>query len=101
MFQNLTDEVDLLHRHLVVYNQVLAHEPIGIVAIAKKTGLSEYQVRYSLSVLEEYTLITPTQNGAITTQEAAELFEEYHAKVENVSERLHQLLMTELTSPIE
>lgn len=68
MFQNLLDEIDLLQRHFLVLHYVREFEPIGIVKLSKKTGYSKYQVRNSLSSLEERGVIEPTQNGAVTTE---------------------------------
>lgn len=67
MFQNLLDEIELLQRHFLVLHYVREFEPIGIVKLSKKTGYSKYQVRNSLSSLEENDVIEPTQNGAVTT----------------------------------
>ena len=84
----LEKEVDMLVRHLEVLEMVLESEPVGIVKMANETGYPHHKIRYSLRVLEEQSLIEPTSQGAITTDQTGEFVEELDGKVDAVSDRL-------------
>jgi len=61
----------MLRRHLQVLQTVVEQEPIGIVKIADETDFPHHKVRYSLRVLEDESLIEPSNQGATTTDETA------------------------------
>ena len=88
MMNRLEKEVDMLVRHLEVLEMVLESEPVGIVKMANETGYPHHKIRYSLRVLEEQSLIEPTSQGAITTDQTGEFVEELDGKVDAVSDRL-------------
>jgi predicted transcriptional regulator len=60
MIESLEDEVEMLERHLEVLTLVIEGEPIGIMKLSNETGYPHHKVRYSLRVLEEETLIEPS-----------------------------------------
>ncbi len=91
MFQNLLDEIDLLQRHFLVLQYVREFEPIGIVKLSKKTGYSKYQVRNSLSSLEENGVIEPTQNGAVTTDKTETFIATQSSQLTDLLDRVNAL----------
>lgn len=60
----LSDELDLLERHVRVLLAVQDDGPIGIIRLSQRLGLRQYRVRYSLRVLEREGLLRPTEAGA-------------------------------------
>ena len=67
MIDRVEKEVDMLTRHFQILRLVIQNEPIGIVKLFRKTGYPRHKIRYSLRVLEEESLIEPSQEGAETT----------------------------------
>lgn len=88
MIDRLDKEVDMLLRHLRVLEMVIDNEPIGIVKMSNESGYEHHKVRYSLRVLEEESLIEPTNQGAVTTDRTSGFVDELDEKVDTVSEKL-------------
>ena len=78
------EELELLSRHIRVLEVVMNNQPIGITRIAKMLRIEEYEVRHSLSVLEDNGLILPTPSGAIVQ-------EDVKGKLLSMAEDLHQM----------
>lgn len=88
MLDSLREEVDLLGRHLEVLERVRAHEPIGIVALARATGHAQHEVRYSLRKLQEAHLVEPTPDGATTTEETPTFVRSLDEELSSLGRRL-------------
>lgn len=84
MIDQLETDVEMVARHLRVLAAVRAEEPIGIVKLSRATEISQHKVRYSLGLLEDEGVITPTTKGAATTDETK-------AFVEQVDDQLAEL----------
>lgn len=84
MIADMEHELELLTRHITVLATVFENEPIGIVTLARLTDYPRHRVRYSLRLLEEDGLIEPTDNGAITTEQATEFIETFPARLDEV-----------------
>lgn len=84
MIADMEHELELLTRHITVLATVFENEPIGIVSLSRLTDYPQHRVRYSLRLLEEEGLIKPTENGAITTEQATEFIETFPARLDEV-----------------
>ncbi|PSQ39225.1 hypothetical protein BRD13_03750 [Halobacteriales archaeon SW_5_70_135] len=84
MIDRLEKEVDMLERHLQVLRMVIENEPIGIVKMSNETGYPHHKVRYSLRVLEEETLIEPSSQGAISTEDTGEFVDDLDEKMDDI-----------------
>jgi predicted transcriptional regulator len=73
----------MLNRHLQVLWLVIESEPIGIVKIADETGFPHHKVRYSLRVLEEESLVEPSNQGATTTAETERFVESLDEEIDH------------------
>ncbi|NHN60137.1 MULTISPECIES: hypothetical protein [Halorussus] len=91
MINRLEEEVDMLERHLQVLQMVIENEPIGIVKTSNETGYPHHKVRYSLRVLEEESLIDPTSQGAITTEQTEEFVGELDDKIDEIGRTLDEM----------
>ncbi|WP_327051694.1 hypothetical protein [Halomicrococcus gelatinilyticus] len=91
MIDRLEKEVDMLERHLQVLKMVIENEPIGIVKMSNETGYPHHKVRYSLRVLEEENLISPSNQGAITTDRTEEFVSELDEKLSDITEKLDSM----------
>ena len=94
--KKLFEELDLLSRHIRVLQVVMENQPIGIMRIAKILGIEEYEVRHSLSVLENNGLIRPTSRGAVIEDNAKEkilnMVEDLQ-EIENTTKLVRSLLL--------
>ncbi|MFB6194209.1 MAG: hypothetical protein ABEI75_04015 [Halobaculum sp.] len=91
MIDRLEKEVDMLERHLKVLRMVIENEPIGIVKMSDETGYPHHKVRYSLRVLEEESLIEPSSQGAITTEQTAEFVDDLDEKLDETVEKIRDM----------
>ena len=91
MIERLEKEADMLLRHLEVLEMVNDGEPIGIVKMSNETGYAHHKVRYSLRVLEEKSLIEPTRQGAITTDQTSVFIDELSGRIDSVSNKLSEM----------
>ena len=88
MIDRLEKEADMLERHLQVLRMVIENEPIGIVKMSNETGYAHHKIRYSLRVLEEESLIEPSSQGAITTDQTSTFVDELDGQIDTVSTKL-------------
>jgi predicted transcriptional regulator len=95
MIDRLEKEVDMLERHLQVLKMVIESEPIGIVKMSNETGYPHHKVRYSLRVLEEENLSEPSSQGAITTERTEEFVAELDGKIDEISDKLDEMKISE------
>lgn len=91
MIDRLEKEADMLERHLQVLRMVIDSEPIGIVKMSNETGYPHHKIRYSLRVLEEESLIEPSSQGAVTTDQTSAFVDEHDDRIDAVSTKLEKM----------
>lgn len=91
MIANVSNELEMVERHFTILKQVFESEPIGIVALADKTGFPRHKVRYSLRVLENSDLVEPTDQGAISTDDAVAFVESSPDRIDVLISKLEGL----------
>jgi predicted transcriptional regulator len=91
MIDRLEKEVDMLRRHLEVLGMVIDSEPIGIVKMSNQIGYAHHKIRYSLRVLEEESLIEPSSQGAITTDQTSPFVDDLDGRIDAVSNKLDDM----------
>ena len=91
MIDRLEKEADMLRRPLDVLGMVVDNEPIGIVKMSNETGYAHHKIRYSLRVLEEESLIEPSSQGAITTDQTSAFVDELDGRIDAVSNKLDEM----------
>ena len=67
---SITDELDLLERHIRMLRTLRENEHLGIIRLSEQLKIPQHKIRYSLRMLEKEGLIKPTPEGAICTPEA-------------------------------
>ena len=82
------NELELLKRHIIVLKKVMDSGPIGIMKVSMETGIPDHQVRYSLRVLEQQGLITPSKQGAIASKSANEAYAGFKTELENIRQMM-------------
>jgi predicted transcriptional regulator len=70
---------------------VIDSEPIGIVKMSNETGYAHHKIRYSLRVLEEESLIEPSSQGAITTDQTGAFVDDLDERIDAVSNKLDDM----------
>lgn len=91
MFSEIDEEIELIDRHLRIFALVRERGPIGIVKLSEATGYPKHKVRYSLRVLEEAGVVEPTDQGAVTTDEAEAFLRSHRDRIDDLIERLDAL----------
>lgn len=82
------NELELLKRHIIVLRKVMDSGPIGIMKVSMETGIPDHQVRYSLRVLEQQSLITPSKQGAVASKSANEAYAGFKAEFEKIRQMM-------------
>lgn len=85
----LEGEMDLLQRHVTMLKTIKESQPIGIIRMAELLGHPQHKVRYSLRILEQEGLITPSPDGAVTTEK----FEEYIVNLYTLLEEMEDTVL--------
>ena len=91
LFERIEHELELLQRHTIVLQKVIDGMPIGIRKIADETNIPEHKIRYSLRVLEQKGMITPTQYGASPTEKAIKFKQQLGQKIKSITDQLQRL----------
>ena len=92
--QRVQHELELLKRHLIILKKVIDSGPIGILKISIETNIPDHLVRYSLRVLEQQGLITPSTQGAIATKSAKDAYSEFRTELEKIKEIIEDIKRT-------
>lgn len=91
MIDRLGKDIEMLARHLEVLQLVLKSEPIGIVKMSNETGYERHEIRYSLRVLENNSLINPSPRGATTTDKTAEYVAGFDKGIDHLIEQFERI----------
>ncbi len=85
-------ELELLERHIIVLKKVMDDGPIGIMKLSLETGIPDHRVRYSLRVLEQQGLITPSIQGAVATESAALAYSGFKDELEKICKLVRKII---------
>lgn len=91
MLSNLTREVELLKRHVMILNLVRENEPIGILKLSQLSRIPQHRVRYSLRILENKGIIKPSSKGAVSTKKAARALQSLPSELKDISKKLGEI----------
>jgi predicted transcriptional regulator len=83
----LIGELSLLERHITMLKVTKANQPIGIIRLSEILNVPKHKVRYSLRLLEQEGLISPSTDGAMVT-------DKYDAYMAETSEKLDKIVET-------
>jgi len=84
LFDQVSRELELAERHLMVLRAVIERGPIGILKLAEETGMPTHKVRYSLRVLEQERLIKPSTHGAVAGDTVEEFLSGFDTSISDV-----------------
>ena len=86
MIDKLIDELELLERHIMMLKATKENQPIGIIRLSEILNIPKHKVRYSLRLLEQEGLISPSIEGARVT-------DQYNEYLKNVSHDLEIIMV--------
>ena len=97
MIEKLIDELEFMHRHIIMLKATKENQPIGIIRLSEILDMPKHKVRYSLRMLEQEGLIVPTNEGATVSdrydsymKEMSEDLEDIMAMVERLKKELSE-----------
>lgn len=91
MVDKLIDELELLERHIVMLKVTKENQPIGIIRLSEILDLPKHKVRYSLRLLEQEGLISPSTEGARVTDKYDQYMNETSEKLVDIVEMVERL----------
>ena len=91
MVDKLIDELELLERHILMLEATKENQPIGIIHLSEILGMPKHKVRYSLRLLEQEGLISPSSEGAKVTDRYDEYMEEVSETLDDITEMIERL----------
>ncbi len=86
----LEAELELLQRHVQILKRIYEQQPIGIIRLSETLDVPQHKVRYSLRLLEQEGLITPSVDGAVISEE----LHAYLPRLERILEGFGETLET-------
>ena len=86
MIDKLIDELEFMHRHIIMLKATKENQPIGIIRLSEILDMPKHKVRYSLRMLEQEGLIVPTTEGATVS-------DRYDSYMKEMSEDLEDILV--------
>ena len=91
MVDKLIDELELLERHILMLEATKENQPIGIIHLSEILGMPKHKVRYSLRLLEQEGLISPSSEGAKVTDRYDGYMEEVSETLDDITEMIERL----------
>ncbi|KAA8922002.1 transcriptional regulator [Thermoplasma sp.] len=92
IFREIINDMETLKRHISVIDVLLKEQPIGIIKLAQETGIPEHKIRYSLRILEQENIISPSREGAILTPDFIEHKDQIISDAEKTVEEANAIL---------
>jgi predicted transcriptional regulator len=88
----IKNNLDLINRHVTVLKTLQEKQPMGIIELSDITGYPQHNIQYSLKILEEEGLIEPSIQGAVTTENIADIINRLKNSLHEVSSAYKDLL---------
>ena len=91
MIDKIDDDLELLARHIKMLRAIRENEPIGIIRLSEVTELPQHKIRYSLRLLEKDGVISPSPEGARTTDSYESYMTEVRAYISKLKKTAEAL----------
>lgn len=91
MIEKLIDELEFMHRHIIMLKATKENQPIGIIRLSEILDMPKHKVRYSLRMLEQEGLIVPTNEGATVSDRYDSYMKEMSEDLEDILEMVERL----------
>jgi len=91
IMEKMTSELELLERHVMMLRATRENQPIGIIRLSEILGIPKHKVRYSLRLLENEGLISPSVEGATVTDRYDDFMADVERSLDNLRNRVDHL----------
>ena len=91
---NLEERIDLLKRNIQLLLAIKNHQPVGIIKLSELVDMPKHKIRYSLRLLEKDGIISPSKNGAITTEKYEIYFKEITEFLDELKKTIQEIEKT-------
>jgi len=91
MMEKMASELELIERHVMMLRATKENQPIGIIRLSEILGIPKHKVRYSLRLLENEGLISPSVEGAKVTDKYDDFMAAVERSLNELTERIDQL----------
>jgi len=89
--EKMASELELIERHVMMLRATKENQPIGIIRLSEILGIPKHKVRYSLRLLENEGLISPSVEGAKVTDKYDDFMAAVERSLNELTERIDQL----------
>jgi predicted transcriptional regulator len=84
-------ELELIERHVMMLRITNDNQPIGIIRLSEILGMPKHKVRYSLRLLENEGLISPSTEGARVTDKYDDFMAGVERSLDDLRKRIDRL----------
>ena len=91
IMEKMTSELELIERHVMMLRATKENQPIGIIRLSEILDIPKHKVRYSLRLLENEGLISPSTEGAKVTDKYDQFMADVERSLNELRERVEQL----------
>ena len=91
IMKKMVSELELIERHVMMLKATKENQPIGIIRLSEILGIPKHKVRYSLRLLENEGLISPSTEGARVTERYDEFMADVERSLNDLEERIEHL----------
>ncbi len=88
---SISDEIELLERHISILKTVRDNQPIGLIRLSEMTDIPKHRVRYSLKLLEQQGIIIPTTDGATVSDGCDEFLQDISDHIDDIASKIDTL----------
>ena len=91
IMEKMTAELELIERHVKMLRATKENQPVGIIRLTKILNIPAHKVRYSLRLLEQEGLISPSKEGAMVTERYDEFMDDVKAALDDLETKINAL----------
>ena len=91
IMEKMTSELELIERHVMMLRATKENQPIGIIRLSEILKIPKHKVRYSLRLLENEGLISPSTEGAKVTDRYDEFMNSVETALDLLREQIERL----------
>jgi predicted transcriptional regulator len=91
IMEKMASELELIERHVMMLRVTKENQPIGIIRLSEILGIPKHKVRYSLRLLENEGLISPSTGGARVTDRYDEFMADVEQSLNDLEKRIELL----------
>jgi len=91
ILEKMTSDLELVERHVMMLRVTKENQPIGIIRLSEILKIPKHKVRYSLRLLENEGLISPSTEGARVTDRYDEFMDDVEHSLDELRKRIDVL----------